>query len=52
MGTTPHHRFLRNTPTLWIVAAMLGVAAILLALLPHAPPDRGRAATPTLITSL
>jgi hypothetical protein len=52
MSTTSQHRLGRNWTTLWIVVAMLGVAAILMTLLPPASSDRGWTAPPTLVTSL
>jgi hypothetical protein len=53
MSTTSQHQFVHNwTTTLWIVVAMLGVAAILTTVLPPASSDRGRTATATLVPSL
>jgi hypothetical protein len=51
-STTSQPQFVRNWTTLWIVVAMLVVAAILATILPPASSYGGSIAAPAWVTSL
>jgi hypothetical protein len=52
ISTTSQHRFSHSQPTLWIVIAMLTVAAILVTVLPPASSYGGSTATPAWVSGL